>query len=83
MSLKGFPGGSAVMSLPANAGDPGYDPWVGKIPWRREWQPTLVFLLGEFHGYRSLGGYSPKGCKESNTTLLRRGHMEMPECFLV
>ena len=30
-------------------GRPGFDPWVGKIPWRREWQPTLVFLPGEFH----------------------------------
>ena len=29
---------------------PGFDPWTGKIPWRREWQPTLVFLPGEFHG---------------------------------
>ena len=37
------------------------DPWVGKIPWRRAWQPTPVFLLGEFHGERSLVGYSPIG----------------------
>ena len=37
----------------------GFDPWVRKILWRREWQPTPVFLLGEFHGYRSLVGYSP------------------------
>jgi len=37
---------------------PGFDPWVGKIPWRREWQPTPVFLPGEFHGQRSLAGYS-------------------------
>ena len=35
--------------------------WVGKIPWRREWQPTPVFLPGEFHGKRSLVGYSPWG----------------------
>ena len=35
------------------------DPWAGMIPWRREWQPTLVFLLGESHGQRSLVGYSP------------------------
>ena len=32
-------------------------PWVGKTPWRREWQPTLVFLPGEFHGQWSLVGY--------------------------
>ena len=47
---------------------PGIDPWVGKIPWRREWQPTLVFLPGEFHGQRSLMGYSPWSHKELNTT---------------
>ena len=46
---------------------PGFDPWVGKIPWRRAWQPTLVFLLGESHGQRSLAGYSPWGLKESDT----------------
>ena len=42
-----------------NAGDPGSIPGLGKIPWRRKWQPTPVFLLGEFHGQRSLVGYSP------------------------
>ena len=46
----------------------GFDPWVGKIPWRRAWQPTPVFLHGEFHGQRSLPGYSPWGHKVSNTT---------------
>ena len=41
-----------------------FDPWVGKIPWRRKWQLTPKFLLGESHGQRSLTGYSPWGCKE-------------------
>ena len=36
----------------------GFDPWVRKIPWRRKWQPTPVFLSGEFHGQRSLVGYN-------------------------
>ena len=36
-----------------------FDPWVGEIPWRRAWQPTLVFLLGESHRQRSLEGPSP------------------------
>ena len=45
-----------------------FDPWVGKIPWRREWQPTPVFLPGESHGQRSLAGYSPWGHKELDTT---------------
>ena len=42
-------------------------PWVGQIPWRRKWQPTLVFLLGS-HRQRSLGGYSSWGRKESDMT---------------
>ena len=46
----------------------GFDPWVGKILWRRKWQPTPVFLPGESHGWRSLVDYSPKGRKESDTT---------------
>ena len=45
-----------------------FDPWVGKIPWRRKRRPTPVFLPGEFHGQRSLAGYSPWGCKELDTT---------------
>ena len=42
--------------------------WVRKIPWRREWLPILVFLPGEFHGQRSLAGYSPWGCKVLDMT---------------
>ena len=42
----------------------GFDHSVGKIPWKRKWQPTLVFLPGKFHGQRSLVDYSPWGCKE-------------------
>ena len=44
----------------------GFDPWVGKIPWRREWQPTPIFLPGKFHGQRSLVGYS-HGIAKSQT----------------
>ena len=39
----------------------GFDPWIGKIPWRRKWQAALVFLPGESNGQRSLVGYSPWG----------------------
>jgi len=46
----------------------GFDSWVGKIPWRRKWQPTPVFLPGKFHGQRNLAGYSPWDCKESDMT---------------
>ena len=43
---------------------PGFNPWVGKILWKREWQPIPGFLPGEIHGQRSLAGYSPWGRKE-------------------
>ena len=46
---------------------PGFDPRIGKISWRREWQPTPVCLPGEVHGQRSLEGYRPGGCKELDT----------------
>ena len=46
----------------------GLIPVLGKIPWRRAWQPTPVFLPGESHGQRSQAGYSPLGCKESDMT---------------
>ena len=46
----------------------GFDPWVGKIRWRRKWSSTPGFLPGKVHGYRSLLGYSPWGHKQSDTT---------------
>ena len=42
----------------------GFDPWGRKIPWRRKWQPTPIFLPGKFHGQRSMASYSPWGRKE-------------------
>ena len=45
-----------------------FDPWVGKIPWRRAWRPSPVFLPGESQGQRSLVGYHPWGRKESDMT---------------
>ena len=59
-----------VKNPAAHAGDvrDGFDPWVGKICWRRLWQPTPVFLPGESYGQRSLAGYSPWGHKESDMT---------------
>ena len=45
-----------------------FNPWVRKIPWRREWKPIPEFLPGEFHGQKSLVGYSPWGHKESDMT---------------
>ena len=46
----------------------GFSPWVGKIPCRRAWQTTPVFLPGESYGQKSLAGYSPQGHKELDTT---------------
>ena len=59
-----------VKKLPAIARDHGLDPWSGKITWKREWQPTPVFLSGKSHGQRSLVGCSPWGGKESDTDWL-------------
>ena len=78
--LLGFPGG-------ARGKEPArqckrckrrqFDPWVGKIPWRRKWQPTPVFLPGESHGQRNLAGYKDR--KESDTTEAT----EHAQCLLV
>ena len=51
----------------------GFSPWVGMIPWRRKWQPTLEFLPGKSHEQRSMAGYSPWGQKESDTTKQQQG----------
>ena len=71
LSLRSFPGGSSGTE-PTCKGRRHkrceFDPWVGKIPWRRLWQPTPVFLPGESHGQRSLAGYSSWGHKELDTT---------------
>ena len=51
-----------------------FDPWVGKIPWRRKWQPTPIYLPGKFHEQRNLEGYSPWGRKESDMTESAHSH---------
>ena len=71
-SHQALPGGSGGKESACKAGDlgsiPGFDPWVGKIPWRRKWQLTPVFLPRKPHGQRNLVGYRPWGCKESDMT---------------
>ena len=58
-----------VKNPPVNTGDrPGFDPWLGKIPWRRAQQPTPAFLPGEPHGQKSLASYGLYGRTESDTT---------------
>jgi len=68
---KGFPGGTRGKELVCQCRRckrRRFDLWVRKIPWRRAWQPTLVFLPGEFHGQRSLAGYNPWGHTELDMT---------------
>ena len=68
---RGFPGGTSGKEYACQSRRckrHRFDPWVGKIPWRRAWQPTPVFLPGESHGQRSLRGYSPWGRRELGTT---------------
>jgi len=59
-----------VKNSPASAKDKrhGFDPWLRKIAWRRNWQPAPVFLPGKSHGQKILAGYSPWGHKESDMT---------------
>ena len=67
----GFPGGTSGKEPTCQCrrcNRLGFDPWVGKIPWRSAWQTTPVFMPGESHGQRSLVGSSPWGPKESDTT---------------
>ena len=52
------------------------DPWVRKIPWRKKWQPTPVFLPRKFHGQRSLAVYSPWGHKELDMTEQKSTHTD-------
>ena len=57
----GFPGGAVVKNPSANVGDvrnTEFDPWVRKVPWRRKWQSTPIFLPGKLYGQRNLVGYN-------------------------
>ena len=67
-AFQGLPWWLRWSSVCLQCGRLGFDPWVGKIPWRRKQQPTPVLLPGKFQGQRSLVGYSPWGHKESKPT---------------
>ena len=69
--FTGLPRWLSGKESPANAED-GFHPWVRKIPWRRKWQPTPVFLPGRSHGKRSLAGYSPWGHKRIGHDLVTK-----------
>ena len=62
---KFFQGDSPVVESTCQCRRCGFDPWVSKVPWRRKWQPTVVFLPEKCHRQRRLVGYSLWGCKES------------------
>ena len=63
MKLRGFPRGSVVKHLPANAGDMGSIPGLGRSHGGREWQPTAIFLPGKSHTQRGLAGCSLWGLR--------------------
>ena len=82
--LNGFPGGASGKEPTRKCRRhrrPGLDPLVGKIPWRRAWQQTPVFLPGEFHEQKSLVGYTVHRVSESDTTeqLSMRMHVLPPK----
>ena len=81
ISFSCFPCGSDDKESAYNAGDPYSVPVVRKVPWRREWPPTPLFLLGEFHGQRILAGYNPCGCEKSDMT--KRWKLSLFSCFRV
>ena len=68
--FQGFPGGRGKESTCKcrRWKRSGFCPWIGKIPWKRKWQTTSIFLPEKFNGQRSLVGYSPSGGKESDMT---------------
>ena len=71
LPLKGFPGGASGTEPACQCRRPkrgGFNPWVGKIPWRRAWHPLQCSCLENPHGQRSLAGYSPWGPTESDMT---------------
>ena len=64
----GFPDGASGKEPTCQCRRLAFDPWIGKIPWRKKWQPTPPFLPGNFHGQKNLAGYSPQGLKELDMT---------------
>ena len=87
--LKGFPGGASGKEYTRRCRRCQrcrIDSWVGKIPWRRKWQPAPVFLPGESHGQRSLVGYSPWGPELDTTmhapTQASQNRFSSASCFL-
>ena len=77
VSFSTLVNGSDGKASAHNEGRPGFNPWVGKIPWRRKWQPIPVPLPGKSHGWGSLVGLQFMG---SNTTE-RLHSLHFPQCI--
>ena len=71
-----------VKNLPAYAGDTHFDPCVGKIPWRRKWQPTPVILPEKSHGQRGLEDSSPWDHKEADLAVSTTNNWHITLCKL-
>ena len=80
--FQGFPGDSVGKESVCSAGDTGLIPWVGKISWRREWQPTPEFLPGESHRWKSLVGYTVHGLFQATYFLKSLPWNPQLHCFL-
>ena len=79
----GFSGGSAVKESACQCRRCRFDPWVGKITWRRKWQPIPVFLPGESQGQRSLAGYSSWGHKRVRHDLVTKQQHTFIDCAVL
>ena len=79
MWLPGWYGGEESALQCRRCKRHGFTLWVGKIPWKRKWQPTPVFWPGEFHRQRSQAGYNPWGCKELDMTEQLSAHIHTPK----
>ena len=64
VSIRELPWWLSGKESTSQAGDSGFNPWIGMIPWRSSWQATPVFLPGKSHGQRRLAGCSPRAHKE-------------------
>ena len=73
----GLPGGSSGKEAACQyrrCKRPRFDSWARKIPWRRKWQSAPVFLLGKYHGQKSLEGYIPWGCRVGHSWATEHKH---------
>ena len=84
IKTMGFPGGASGKEFACQRRRCGVDLWVSKIPWRRKWHPTAVFLLGESHGQKSMVGYSPRCARVAlGTHSLLRIDEKVPRLFML